>query len=118
MKTSFRTVPDTNVIIAAQSPAVASPNKEYFERWKNDEFELLFSDDTLREYIEKLTERNVPRPIIVQLVISILELGSHIPISFSILLNILPIRMTYPFCCVLKMVTPPTLLVTILIFWD
>jgi len=46
MKTSFRTVPDTNVIIAAQSGSPTSPNRGYFTRWKNAEFVLLFSDDT------------------------------------------------------------------------
>ncbi|MCI0612853.1 hypothetical protein L0244_07670, partial [bacterium] len=65
MKTSLRTVPDTNVVVAAQSANVTSPNREYFERWKNEEFALLFSDDTLSEYIEKLMERNVPKEIIV-----------------------------------------------------
>ncbi|GAK61067.1 hypothetical protein U27_00965 [Candidatus Vecturithrix granuli] len=29
MKTNLRTVPDTNVVIAAQNASVTSPNKEY-----------------------------------------------------------------------------------------
>src|SRR5574341_530626 len=82
MKTSLRTVPDTNVVFAAQRANVTSPNREYFERWKNEEFELLFSDDTLREYIEKLLERNVPKEIIMQLVAAILELGTSTAIQF------------------------------------
>jgi predicted nucleic acid-binding protein len=82
MKTSLRTVPDTNVVVAAQSASVTSPNREYFERWKNEEFELLFSDDTLQEYIEKLVERNVPKEIIIQLVVAILELGTSTVIQF------------------------------------
>jgi predicted nucleic acid-binding protein len=54
MKTSFRTVPDTNVIIASQNASAASPNKEFFDRWEQEEFALLYCEDTLREYIRKL----------------------------------------------------------------
>jgi hypothetical protein len=82
MQTSLRTVPDTNVVVAAQSASVTSSNREYFERWKNEEFALLFPDDTLREYIEKLVERSVLKEIIMQLVVAILELGTFTPIQF------------------------------------
>jgi len=82
MKTSLRTVPDTNVIIAGQSLSATSPNKEYFERWKNDEFALLFSDDTLREYIKKLIEQEVPKEVIIQLIVAIQELRSYVSIQF------------------------------------
>jgi len=82
MKTSFRTVPDTNVIIAAQSGSLTSPNREYFTRWKNAEFALLFSDDTIREYIEKLTERNIPEDHILELAVIIEKLGEHTSIQY------------------------------------
>jgi predicted nucleic acid-binding protein len=82
MKTSLRTVPDTNVVIAAQSLIITSPNREYFERWKNEEFDLLFSDDTLREYVKKLVERKVPREVTVQFLASMLELGTYTAIQF------------------------------------
>jgi predicted nucleic acid-binding protein len=82
MKTSLRTVPDTNVAVAAQSANVTSPNREFFERWKNEEFALLFSDDTLHEYIEKLVARSVPKEIIIQLVVAILEMGTFTTIRF------------------------------------
>jgi predicted nucleic acid-binding protein len=87
MKTSFRTVPDTNVIIAAQNGSPTSPNREYFTRWKNEEFVLLFSDDTSHEYIEKLTERNTPEELIVELIVAIWKLGEHISIQFFHLAN-------------------------------
>lgn len=54
MQVKFQTVPDTNVIIAAHSGNPKSPNKEYYERWLNNEFDLLYSDDTLAEYALKL----------------------------------------------------------------
>ena len=48
MKTLFSAVPDTNVVIASQkSTSDSSPNKEFFDRWRTDEFEILHSDDTM-----------------------------------------------------------------------
>jgi len=45
MKTYFRVVPDTNVVIASEkSKSESSPNKEFFVRWKNHEFQILYSD--------------------------------------------------------------------------
>jgi predicted nucleic acid-binding protein len=83
MKTSFRVVPDTNVVIASQkSRSESSPNKEFFERWQNEEFEILHSDDTLLEYIEKMQKLNVPEEIIKKLTRAILELGRHVSIEF------------------------------------
>ena len=56
-KTAFKVVPDTNVFVAAEkSRHSASPNKEFINRWKNYEFEVLYSEDTLLEYISKLSE--------------------------------------------------------------
>jgi len=81
MKTSLRTVPDTNVIIAAQNSSLTSPNREYFARWKNKEFALLFSDDTISEYIEKLTERHISREFILELTVTIREIGEYTAID-------------------------------------
>jgi len=77
MKTSFRTVPDTNVIIAAQNGGLTSPNREYFTRWKNNEFAFLFSDDTMLEYVEKLNERHISRDLIIELTAAIQEIGEY-----------------------------------------
>ena len=83
MKTSFRVVPDTNVVIASEkSTSKSSPNKEFFDRWRNDEFEILYSDDTLLEYIEKMRELNISEEIIKKLIRAMLELGKYISIVF------------------------------------
>jgi predicted nucleic acid-binding protein len=82
VKTLLRTVPDTNVIVARQNASANSPNREYLERWENDEFELLYTDDTLREYIEKLLEKDVPQEKIIQLIVTIQKLGIHVPIRY------------------------------------
>jgi hypothetical protein len=41
--------------------------KEIFQRRQNDEFEILHSDDTLLEYIEKLQALSVPEKTIKKL---------------------------------------------------
>ncbi len=83
MKTSFNVVPDTNVVIASEkSVSESSPNKEFFCRWRNDEFEILYSDDTLHEYIEKMRELKLPKEIIKKLLRAMLELGKHVNIVF------------------------------------
>lgn len=83
MKTSFRVVPDTNVVIASEkSKSESSPNKEFFGRWRNNEFEILYSEDTLLEYIEKMRELNIPKEIIKKLIRALLELGKQISIVF------------------------------------
>lgn len=74
---NFRTVPDTNVIIAGhKSKSETSPNKEYINLWLKTKIELLYSDDTFSEYIEKLKSRNTPDNIIVKFFIAIMELVS------------------------------------------
>jgi predicted nucleic acid-binding protein len=82
MKTSFRTVPDTNVIIASQNASATSPNKEFFDRWEQDEFALLYCEDALREYIRKLLEHHVPRALIRKFIVELLELAERVEITF------------------------------------
>lgn len=77
MKSTFKVTPDTNVMIASRSSKRTSPNRELFTRWQNNEFIILFSDDTLREYIKKLNAHQVERKTIEQLITAILELGEH-----------------------------------------
>lgn len=60
MPKTFRTVPDTNIIIALQSKKPKSPNREYYERWRKQEFDLLYSEDTLLEYSLKLKDFGMP----------------------------------------------------------
>ncbi|MCB0065421.1 MAG: putative toxin-antitoxin system toxin component, PIN family [Caldilineaceae bacterium] len=77
----LRVVPDTNVLIAAQrSTSPTSPNKEFFQRWYHAQFDLLFSDDTLHEYVEKLAELGVTEQTIKKLVQAILVLGVEVEI--------------------------------------
>ena len=62
-RTGLRSVPDTNVLLAAKlSKAPTSPNAEYLERWQNEEFVLLYSSDTYFEYIAVLLQIPVDRP--------------------------------------------------------
>ncbi|MBU0569065.1 PIN domain-containing protein [bacterium] len=83
MKTSFKVVPDTNVLIASEkSTSLISPNKEVFERWRNEEFEILYSDDTLLEYIEKMRDKGILEESIKKLIRALLELGRKVRIMF------------------------------------
>lgn len=80
--TNLRVVPDTNIILASQNSNPTSPNAELIARWQRSEFTLLFSDDTLREYIEKLLSWNVSEALIEQLIVSLLALGDQIAIDY------------------------------------
>lgn len=56
----LRAVLDMNVIIAAlKSRNPQSPTVELLTRWAKREFTLLYSDDLLAEYAEKLVDRSV-----------------------------------------------------------
>jgi predicted nucleic acid-binding protein len=83
MKTSFRSVPDTNIVIASEkSRSGSSPNREFFDRWEKGEFQILYSDDTLLEYIGKMKEKEIPERIIRRIIKSVMKLGQHIRIIF------------------------------------
>ncbi|SLM30574.1 Nucleic acid-binding protein contains PIN domain-like protein [Desulfamplus magnetovallimortis] len=79
----FKTVPDTNIIIATQSKNPKSPNREYFERWLyNDEFDLLYSEDTLLEYSLKLRHKGFSKEKRKAIIKNISKLGFRIYIEF------------------------------------
>ena len=83
MKTSFKVVPDTNVFMASEkSVHPTSPNKEFVARWKNEEFEVLFSEDTLLEYITKMRAEGITETSIKQLIQALFELGREVSIGF------------------------------------
>ena len=83
MNRALHVVPDTNVFIAAQkSTSPTSPNKTYFKRWQQADFDLLYSDDTLHEYVEKLTELAIAEQTIKKLVQAIMALGREVPIIY------------------------------------
>jgi len=80
---SLKAVPDTNVLLAAElNPGPRSANREFFRRWKADEFEVLFSADTLLEYVKKLREKALPGSRIKLLLRAFLELGTEIYIEY------------------------------------
>jgi uncharacterized protein len=82
----FKTVPDTNMAVAAfRGSSKTSPNKEYFDLWLADNFELLYSDDTLSEYVEKLFAHNVSRNTIIKFLQAIKKLGIYVHIKFFFL---------------------------------
>ena len=83
MKTPFKVVPDTNVILASEKhPGPQSPNREFIERWKYEEFVLLYSDDTLFEYIDLMRIQGIAEETIKKLILAILALGQEVYIRF------------------------------------
>lgn len=82
-KTPLRAVPDTNVVIASEkSEHSTSPNREFFERWEDEQFIVLYSDDTLLEYIDKLREKGLPETSIRKLIRALIHLGIEVRIVF------------------------------------
>lgn len=79
----MRVVLDTNVVLAAQkSSHPLSPNLEILERWRKREFALLFTEDILLEYIEKLLAHGIQHSDIVELVGSIRQMGELVSVVF------------------------------------
>lgn len=75
----LRAVFDANIYVAAYlSKNLRSPNKELFQRWRNHEFSLLFSDAILEEVMEKFNERRIEQSLTVELVSFILAAGAHV----------------------------------------
>jgi putative PIN family toxin of toxin-antitoxin system len=73
---------DTNVIIAAhKSNNPKSPTVETLRRWINREFILLYSDDLLAEYLEKLTVHSVPLNVRRKLITTIFRNAELIKVS-------------------------------------
>ena len=83
MSRLFKTVPDTNVILASEkTTSSTSPNKEYINHWLEGRIDLLYSDDTLLEYVEKLNEKGIKYTRIVKLLTSIQKIGKPVYILF------------------------------------
>ena len=79
----MRAVLDTNVILASKrSQNPASPNREIIVRWLDGEFTLLFTDDILLEYIEKLSEKGIPDADIIAFTRNLLLLGEKVIVGF------------------------------------
>ncbi len=78
---SFSVVPDTNVVIArALTKHPQSPNQEFFRRFKDEEFKWLYSNDTLLEYIRKLTELGLEFDWIEQFIANIIVAANAVDV--------------------------------------
>ncbi len=81
--TAVRGVLDTNVVIAAhRSGGAASPNREILACWAAGDFTLLYLEDVLLEYVEKLIEFGVPDEKLREFVRSVGVLGERVAIVF------------------------------------
>lgn len=75
----LRAVPDTNVVLSSQrSTHPGSPNREIFERWLKGEFTLLYTEDMLAEFAEKMIEHEIPETDIIQFLAAIRRLGENV----------------------------------------
>jgi len=55
LKNRFRVVLDTNIIVASHlAKSDDSPNAEIIKRWEDNQFLILWTEDILNEYIDKL----------------------------------------------------------------
>ena len=80
---AVRAVLDTNVVVAGhRTMAPASPNREIFARWKAGDFTLLYSEDLLVEYVEKLIAHGVSRADLREFVAAISRAGERVAIQF------------------------------------
>ena len=82
-ETPLRAVADTNILLASEMrPGATSPNKEYFARWKADEFTVLFSQDTLLEYIKKLRTAGLPEKRIEIFLGALMAIGVEVFVEY------------------------------------
>lgn len=80
---TVRAVLDTNILIAAhRSVHATSPNREILERWRAGDFTLLYSEDVLLEYVEKLIEFGLSDANLQQFVSSVAGLGERVTVDF------------------------------------
>ena len=84
MKTDrFRIVLDTNVVLAhVRAKSDDSPNKEIIHRWARGEFDVLWTQDVLNEYIDKMKEFGVSEDKIIKFVSQFIQFGEAVEIEF------------------------------------
>ena len=82
MKIKHKIVLDTNIIISAYFGNENSPNAEIIKLRKDDKVIMLFSDDILDEYVEKLIDKKVPSKEIIEFVKDVSILGEYTKITF------------------------------------
>ncbi len=87
----FRAVFDTNVVIAAlKSKNPNSPTAELLQRWRDDEFILLYADDLLLEYREKFISRNIDTILRIAFLADLDALGEYIALTPDQIQPIIP----------------------------
>ena len=81
-KSGFKVVPDTNVIIASKrNPSKESPNVEFIDRWEKGDFVILYSYDTVDEYVKKMIDRGIERELIKKFLKILVIAGEQIYID-------------------------------------
>ena len=79
----IRAVLDTNVVLASQrSSGSQSPNVELMQRWQAGEFEWLFTQDLVEEYVEKLLEHGIAPNKAQALLAHLFVAGVSVEITF------------------------------------
>jgi len=79
----FRVVLDTNVLISSQlSKSEDSPNKEIIQKWHDDQFDVLWTDDIFNEYIDKLKYFGIHKDLIVTIISQFIAIGEEVKIRF------------------------------------
>jgi len=79
---TLRVVPDTNIFISAHlSDNPKSPSQELLQRWKDEEFTLLFSWTTLAEYERKLLEKGASPEKVIRFLALIIKRGEEVSVE-------------------------------------
>ena len=82
-KISFRVVLDTNVIVASHlTKSEDCPNHEIIQRWEQGQFVVLWSQDILSEYIDKLKEKGIAEELIIRFISQFIAYGEEAKIKF------------------------------------
>jgi predicted nucleic acid-binding protein len=79
----FRIVLDANIILAStKTQNLGSPNREILDRWHRREFSLLYTEDIVLEYIEKLIEHGIDRAEITAFAKTLRFLAELVEVEF------------------------------------
>ncbi|MGA9351666.1 MAG: PIN domain-containing protein [Anaerolineae bacterium] len=80
----LRAVFDTNIFVAAHlSKNPHSPTMELLRRWRQEEFELLYSDDLLVETDEKFSARGIGDEYKDSLLVELRDLATYVEVKPS-----------------------------------
>jgi putative PIN family toxin of toxin-antitoxin system len=80
----LRAVFDTNIFVAAHlSKNPHSPTMELLRRWRQEEFELLYSDDLLVEIDEKFSARGIGDEYKDSLLVELRDLATYVEVKPS-----------------------------------